>query len=359
MSDKKKPCRFKTLKRFLFGQNASLIRTVSALVFLIILAAGTITFGTVMLLRLLGYFPSSFEGPLIFTALFVISSAIIGTIISYFVSKHVLAPLSELKKAMSEVEKGNFNVSVDPEGTPDVFADLIENFNLMTKELSGIEMFRSDFINSFSHEFKTPIVSIEGFAKRLKKEDIPEEKRREYIDIIISESKRLTGLSTSILLLNKLENQEYISDRSSFLIDEQLRNCILLLEKQWTKKNISFVIELEPVEIYTNQEMLSQAWLNILGNSIKFSGEGSEITVEAFKRDQRLRVNIADQGEGMDEETMRHIFERFYQGDSAHASEGNGLGLPLVKRIIELCGGTIRVESSKGKGTIFSVFFPL
>ncbi len=338
--------------------NGSMIRTISAFVFLIILAAGLITLCTILVLRQLGYFPSRFEGPFIYMATFIISSAVIGTIISYIVAKRVLSPLSDFKDAIREIERGNFNVSVDPEGTPQVFAELIESFNRMAKELSGTEMFRSDFINSFSHEFKTPIVSIGGFAKRLRRNDLSAEKRREYIDIIISESQRLTNLSSNILMLNKFENQEYITDCDTFLIDEQLRSCVLLLEKQWSKKQLTFNIDMEHIEFFGNQEMLSQVWLNVIGNSIKFSPEGSEIAIRAIRSESRIRISITDRGEGMDEQTMAHIFERFYQGDTAHASEGNGLGLPLVKRIIELCGGTIRVESEKGKGTVFTVFFP-
>ena len=343
--------------RFLKRNNGSLIRNISVYVFLIILVAGLIVLGTILILRALGYFPSRAEAPFIYMITFIISSAVIGTIISHIVAKRVLSPLSEFKEAIEEVERGNFNVSVDSSGTPKAVAEVIDNFNRMAKELAGTEMFRSDFINSFSHEFKTPIVSIEGFARRLKKDDLPEEKRKEYIDIIISESKRLTNLATNILMLNKFENQEYITERDTFFIDEQIRSCVLLLEKQWSKKQLEFDIEMEQIEFYGNQEMLSQVWLNVIGNSIKFSGEGSVISIRAFKRDGKIRISIADQGEGMDDQTLKHIFERFYQGDSAHASEGNGLGLPLVKRIIELCGGTIRVESEKGKGTVFNVFF--
>ncbi len=344
-------------KRSVLRNKGSLVRTISLFVFLIILAAGLITLGTIFLLRAFGYFPSRFEGPFIYMATFIIASALIGTIISYIVAKRVLSPMSDFKEAISEVERGNFDVSVKAEGSPQVIEELIESFNRMAKELAGTEMFRSDFINSFSHEFKTPIVSIEGFARRLKKDDLPEEKRREYIDIIISESKRLTKLSSNILMLNKFENQEYITDRATFRIDEQIRSCVLLLEKQWTKKGLEFDIDMEPLEYFGNVEMLSQVWLNIIGNSIKFSADGSVITIKAFNSGSRIRVSIIDRGEGMDEQTMAHIFERFYQGDSAHASEGNGLGLPLVKRIVELCGGKIRVVSEKGKGTEFTVFF--
>ncbi len=143
----------------------------------------------------------------------------------------------------------------------------------MAQELGGIEMFRENFINSFSHEFKTPIVSIQGFAKQLKKENLSEEKKQEYIDIIISESKRLTNLSSNILMLSKLENQQIITDKTSFSLDEQIRNCILLLEKQWTAKDISFDIDMQEIQYTTNAEMLSQVWVNIIGNAIKFSPE--------------------------------------------------------------------------------------
>ena len=339
-----------------FRSKGSLTGAMISYVFIIIIAAGLLTYAGLSLMKWLGIFSKNFEG-LIFMALFIIVSAILGTVISFLVARHVLAPIEELKSAISEVEHGNFNVSVNDFDAPGTVNELIKSFNKMTAELSGIEMFRSDFINSFSHEFKTPIVSIEGFARRLKKEDLPEEKRREYIDIIISESKRLTKLSSNILMLNKLENQQIITDRDTFRLDEQIRSCILLLEKQWTKKDISFDIDIEEINFFGNQEMLSQVWLNVIGNSIKFSPEGSVITVSGHMREDRIRISIKDTGEGMDEQTLGHIFERFYQGDSAHSSEGNGLGLPLVKRIIELCGGTIRVESQKDRGTVFTVFF--
>lgn len=348
-----------TSSRCFHRKNGSLIRNISIYVFLIILAAGLIVLCTILVLRQLGYFPSRFEAPFIYMTTFIISSSIIGTIISHIIAKRVLSPLSDFKAAIEEIERGNFDVSVDSAGTVKPIAEVIDNFNRMAKELAGTEMFRSDFINSFSHEFKTPIVSIEGFARRLKKDNLPEDKRREYIDIIISESKRLTNLASNILMLNKFENQEYITERDTFFIDEQIRSCVLLLEKQWTRKQLEFEIDMEQIEFFGNQEMLSQVWLNIIGNSIKFSSEGSVISILALKRDGRIRISITDRGEGMDEQTLNHIFERFYQGDSAHASEGNGLGLPLVKRIVELCGGTIRVESEKGKGTVFTVFFDI
>lgn len=296
--------------------------------------------------------------PFVFLIVGLVVSVIIGTCISAAVASKIVRPVREVKKAMHRVEKGDFSQRLEVTGFNGEIDELIESYNKMAQELGGIEMFRENFINSFSHEFKTPIVSIQGFAKQLKKENLSEEKKQEYIDIIISESKRLTNLSSNILMLSKLENQQIITDKTSFSLDEQIRNCILLLEKQWTAKDISFDIDMQEIQYTTNAEMLSQVWVNIIGNAIKFSPEGSSIRVKLFKEGDVITAEITDRGIGMDQQTISHIFERFYQGDRAHASEGNGLGLPLVMRIVELCNGNIRVESQYGKGTNFIVTLP-
>lgn len=301
---------------------------------------------------------SPLQMPFVFLIVGLVVSVIIGTCISAAVASKIVRPVREVKKAMHRVEKGDFSQRLEVTGFNGEIDELIESYNKMAQELGGIEMFRENFINSFSHEFKTPIVSIQGFAKQLKKENLSEEKKQEYIDIIISESKRLTNLSSNILMLSKLENQQIITDKTSFSLDEQIRNCILLLEKQWTAKDISFDIDMQEIQYTTNAEMLSQVWVNIIGNAIKFSPEGSSIRVKLFKEGDVITAEITDRGIGMDQQTISHIFERFYQGDRAHASDGNGLGLPLVKRIVELCNGNIRVESQYGKGTNFIVTLP-
>lgn len=304
------------------------------------------------------HFQSPLQMPFVFLIVGLVVSVIIGTCISAAVASKIVRPVREVKKAMHRVEKGDFSQRLEVTGFNGEIDELIESYNKMAQELGGIEMFRENFINSFSHEFKTPIVSIQGFAKQLKKENLSEEKKQEYIDIIISESRRLTNLSSNILMLSKLENQQIITDKTSFSLDEQIRNCILLLEKQWTAKDISFDIDMQEIQYTTNAEMLSQVWVNIIGNAIKFSPEGSSIRVKLFKEGDVITAEITDRGIGMDQQTISHIFERFYQGDRAHASEGNGLGLPLVKRIVELCNGNIRVESQYGKGTNFIVTLP-
>lgn len=325
---------------------------------MIMIWAGLLTGFIMICIKRCLHFLSPLQMPFVFLIVGLVVSVIIGTCISAAVASKIVRPVREVKKAMHRVEKGDFSQRLEVTGFNGEIDELIESYNKMAQELGGIEMFRENFINSFSHEFKTPIVSIQGFAKQLKKENLSEEKKQEYIDIIISESKRLTNLSSNILMLSKLENQQIITDKTSFSLDEQIRNCILLLEKQWTAKDISFDIDMQEIQYTTNAEMLSQVWVNIIGNAIKFSPKGSSIRVKLFKEGDVITAEITDRGIGMDQQTISHIFERFYQGDRAHASEGNGLGLPLVKRIVELCNGNIRVESQYGKGTNFIVTLP-
>ncbi|MBR1739157.1 MAG: HAMP domain-containing histidine kinase [Ruminococcus sp.] len=284
-------------------------------------------------------------------------SCLIGMLLSVFIAKSLFSPVDEVIKAMKKVADGDFSIRIESDDAVGEINELINSYNRMAEELDGIELFRENFINSFSHEFKTPIVSIQGFASQLRKKDLPEEKRAEYTEIIISESKRLTNLSSNILLLTKLENQQILSDKSVVRLDEQIRDCVLLLEKQWSAKGIEFDIDMEPINFETNAEMLSQAWVNIIGNAIKFSPEDSVIRITLKRTPGGIRAEITDRGIGIREDTISHIFEKFYQGDKAHSSAGNGLGLPLVKRIIELNEGTIRVESQYGQGTKFIVVF--
>jgi len=295
------------------------------------------------------------------------ASVIVGTVIAFFASRKFLKPINNMIKATKIIAKGNFKVKVPETSNISVIRELLESFNKMSEELGGIEIFRNDFINNFSHEFKTPIVSIKGFAKQLQKDDLSEEQKREYLDIIIKECERLSAMSSKVLLLTKLENQQIITDKKEYSLDEQIRNCILLLEKQWNKKNIDFNVELTPAAFYGNEEMMSHVWLNLIDNAIKYSREngGISISCREVRRPDAIgniinmtEVKIADTGIGMDDKTLKHIFEKFYQGDAARSDSGNGLGLPLVKRIVELCGGRISVKSEKDKGTSLYIYLP-
>ena len=273
--------------------------------------------------------------------------------------KGKLKPINDLVQAMREVSQGDFSVRVDAEDVSGDMGRLVSSFNDMASELGGLELFRKDFINNFSHEFKTPIVSIRGFAKQLERDDLTEAQRREYLDIIVSESDRLANMASNVLLLSKLENQTIVTDKASFALDEQLRRAILLLEKQWSEKEIELDVDLEDVEYYGNEEMLNHVWVNLLGNAVKFSPKGAPLSVRLRREGDTAVATVKDAGPGMDDATRRRIFEKFYQGDTAHATEGNGLGLSLVKRIVDLCGGSIAVDSAPGSGTAFTVRLPL
>jgi len=270
-----------------------------------------------------------------------------------------LRPMNDLVHAMHAVSQGDFSVRVDAENVPGDMGELASSFNDMATELGSLELFRKDFINNFSHEFKTPIVSIRGFAKQLERNDLTDEQRREYLDIIVSESDRLANMASNVLLLSKLENQTIVTDKASYALDEQLRRAILLLEKQWTEKSLEPDVELEEITFFGNEEMMNHVWVNLLGNAIKFSPEGAPLTVRLRRQGGEAVCEIRDAGPGMDEATRQRVFEKFYQGDTAHATEGNGLGLSLVKRIVDLCQGSVTVTSAPGHGSTFTVRLPL
>ncbi len=288
------------------------------------------------------------------------TSAIIGTVLSAQLGKLYLRPLKTLSRATKEVRRGNFTVQVEerPEQLSEM-GELISSFNEMVRELGSVEIFRNDFINNFSHEFKTPIVSIRGFARELQKGDLDEATRAEYAAIIADEANRLSGLAINVLELTKLENQQIVSDRTEFDLDEQLRRCILLHETEWSRKEIEIIPELEEVKIYASEPLLSHVWSNLIGNAIKFTPEGGRVSVSLHTEGKEAVVTVEDTGIGMDASTMEHIFDRFYQGDPSHHTGGFGVGLALVKRALILTGGSITVASTPGKGSCFTVRLPL
>ncbi len=297
--------------------------------------------------------------PLFLTIAMLEVSLVVGTVLAFFVSKRFLKPVRELIEANKRVAQGDFSVRVreDDENTGEM-QELLNSFNRMVNELQGIELYRTDFINNFSHEFKTPIVSVRGFAKQLKNPDLSDEQRQEYLDIIIKESEKLCNMSGNVLQISKLENQNLVADRTVFSLDEQLRNAILLLERSWDEKQIAWELDLPSTEFYGNPDLISQIWKNLLENAIKFTPEKGTICVVLREENHRVTVQIADNGCGMDEQTKSHIFEKFYQGDTSHAKQGNGLGLAIVKRIVDLCEGTISAESAVNQGACFTVCLP-
>ncbi|MBE6585617.1 MAG: HAMP domain-containing histidine kinase [Ruminococcaceae bacterium] len=289
----------------------------------------------------------------------LLASSALGTFLAAVVSKWFLSPLHDMIYATDKIAKGDFKVQLKENFDAASEVGILQrSFNHMARELDGIEMFRKDFINNFSHEFKTPIVSIRGFAHQLQAGGLTLEETQEYVDIIASESDRLAKMATNVLLLSKLENQRIVTDKQYFDLDEQLRTCLLLLEKQWTDKEIELELDLDSVAYCFNEDMLSEVWINLFGNAIKFTPSKGKVACTLRGNAEDVKVCISDTGKGMSEEEISHIFEKFYQGDRSHGGEGNGIGLTIVGRIVELCGGKIQVESRPDMGSVFTVTLP-
>lgn len=285
-------------------------------------------------------------------------SIFIGVILTLLLSCFPLKPVGQLIRAIHAVADGNFQTKIHLKH-PRYLRELSESFNQMTDELSGTEMLRSDFINNFSHEFKTPIVSIMGFAELLKKKDLNDEEKTEYLEIIITECKRLSALSANVLNLSKIESISVLTDTLPYNVSEQIRQSILQLERKWEQKGIEFDLDLGNCIITCNPDLLKQVWVNLIDNAVKFSPCGGKILIRADKSGCHFTFRISDSGIGMAHRTQEKIFERFYQGDLSHSTEGNGLGLSLVTKIVALHRGTIQVESEPGKGSTFTVTLPV
>jgi len=302
-------------------------------------------------------------GPVKITLIALGISYVSSGIFSIVLNKNILKPLKELTAATNEIAAGNFNIKVDnvlnPFNQSSELGTLVDGFNNMAEELKSTEMFRNDFIHNFSHEFKTPIISIRGFARQLYQGNLTPEQEREFAKIIMDESEELANMSSNVLLLTKLENQGIVTDKTHFSLDEQLRNCLILFEEQWSAKKLNLDLDLEEITIYQNAEILAHVWKNIISNAIKFSKPGGFLNIKCKRTVDHIHISIEDTGTGMTEETMSQIFDKFYQGDTSHATPGNGLGLPLTKRIVEVMGGKIFVKSTYGKGSTFTVHLPL
>lgn len=289
---------------------------------------------------------------------FALGSVLLGAVIALYVGQIIIRPIQNIGNAFEELSKGNFQVRVSEDEKVMEIREMAERFNTMVYDLSHIETLRTDFVANVSHEFKTPIAAIEGYAMLLQNQNLPQEKYDRYVEKILDNSRRLTSLSGNILMLSKLENQETILDKTEYRLDEQIRKCILMLENKWASKQIEFDMELPRQFYYGSEPLLDQVWSNIIDNAIKHSSENGRIRISVETKSEMLRVAITDEGTGMTEEVQKHIFEKFYQGDSSRKSDGNGLGLALVKRIITLCKGKISVESAPGVGTTFVVALP-
>lgn len=269
-------------------------------------------------------------------------------------------PVKRILEGTRRITEGDFNTRIQPihqkTNKENEFDVIIDGLNKMAEELSGVETLRTDFIANVSHELKTPLSIIQNYGVMLQEPNLPEDKRLEYAKSVTEASKRLADLITNILKLNRLENQQIFPETREYNLGEQLCECLLYFEAAWEKKNLEIETEIEEdVVINADYELLSVVWRNLFSNAVKFTEPEGKIYVGLRQEDKEVIVTVADTGCGMSEDVGKHIFEKFYQGDTSHASQGNGLGLALVKRIIDITGGEISIESTLGKGSTFRV----
>ena len=286
-------------------------------------------------------------------------SVIVGTGLSMLAVRIPLRPINWLIDQMNRLAGGDFRARVHfkkPISMIPAFLQVEESFNKMAQELGDTEMLRQDFINNFSHEFKTPIVSIAGFAKLLQRADLDETQRREYIDAIVEESARLSAMATNVLKLTKVENQTILTGVTEYNLSEQLRSAVLLLENDWTAKHIELDMEFPEVNIQANEALMKEVFINLLHNAVKFSPEYGPLKVGILREKNAVQVRIANSGE-IPEADLNRIFQKFYQVDRSHRAAGNGVGLAIVKKIVELHRGTVEAEN-KGGAVIFTVTLP-
>lgn len=334
----------------------------SAIVFLILMITSLLIFIVgVFLIRTnaLNLAKLSRQEPLLPIMMLLVISVVVGTVVSFMISRFPLKPLRRVIDATNRLAGGDFSVRLNLPG-PNSFSELTTSFNRMAEELGSIEMLRADFVDHFSHEFKTPIVSIKGFAEELKHDDLTREQRNEYLDIIIHESSRLAQLATNVLNLSRVEKQAILANRTRFDLTEQVRRCILLFETKWDQHRLTLNVELEEVSLEGDEELLSQVWLNLIDNAVKFTPEGGCVEIRLKKDDKNAVFSIRDDGYGIPEEAQRHIFDKFYQGESRQrVSSGNGLGLSIARSVVRLHGGDILCNSEEGAGSEFIVQLPL
>ena len=287
---------------------------------------------------------------------FLLASIVLGTIISIFIGRVFLKDADVVIGGMESLARGEYDVRV-PVVKQGIQKKLAESFNILASELENTESLRADFVNDFAHEFKTPIVSLLGFAKLLKTDGLTEEERKEYLNVIEEEAERLSELSTNSLNLTRVEKQSILTGQTQFNLSEQIRNTVLLVEKKWMQKNLDLNIELEEINVFGNEEMLKQVWINLIDNAIKFSFDNKELLLSLKKVAGEVVFSITNIGNQILDSEKEKIFTRFYRSKSTVGIEGNGVGLAIVKKIVELHDGKVKVESANKK-TTFTVVLP-
>ena len=285
----------------------------------------------------------------------LVISLVVGILVTGFLSRLFFNPIKRLRLAMDKVAKGDFTIQLQTKSTSREIKQIYSGFNLMTQELRSTEVLQTDFVSNVSHEFKTPLGAIEGYATLLQDCENLTPQQQAYVEKIVFNTKRLSSLTGSILLLSKLENQQIPTGHTAFSLDEQIRQTIVAMEPAWSGKNIELDVEMDAVEYFGNEALMRHVWSNLLSNAIKFSPEAGIIRITLTRQNKQLIFRIRDHGPGISDEARKHIFNRFYQADSSHKQEGNGLGLALVDKILKLEKGNVSVENCLGGGCEFTV----
>ena len=319
----------------------------------IIAASTVLTFGVIFLLLKLKI--GTITAIVTSSTYMGIFTTVIGVGIAAYTSTKMLSPIVKINDAAKKVSRGDFSVRLEEKSIAKEIEEIAKSFNIMVKELSNTETLRNDFISNVSHEFKTPLSAIEGYATLLQDERLSKEEQATYVSRILENTSRLSKLTQSILSLSKLENQEIVLQQESFMLDEQIRRVLLSYEPLWEEKELNIDLALEATQIYGSKSLLAQVWSNLIDNAIKFSRPKGILFISCGMFDGKIIVRIRDTGIGMSDEVRKHAFDKFYQGERSHSGQGSGLGLALVQRIVSLSGGTIEIQSKEGKGTEITV----
>lgn len=330
---------------------------VSLFVLIVVAGSTLIAVGIYILLAATGAIDTENLSTVAILACALIACGIAGAFITGIISRTFTRPVEECINAINSLAEGDYSSRLDTSKGRDQIKSLKMAINKTAEELGNTEVMRNSFVNDVSHEYKTPVASILGYARLLKGSGL-DEKQSGYVDIIIEESRHLATMTTNVLLLNKLENTGIVTDKSVFSLDESLRQCFVHLQSEWMDKDISIAGDFEDVSCYGNEDLMKHIWGNIAQNAIKFTDKGGEISCTVKQEGDNAVIIIKDNGCGMDEETLKHIFDKFYQKEGSGRTEGNGLGLALAKKAADLCGCGISVKSEPNCGTEFTITVP-
>lgn len=284
----------------------------------------------------------------------IIPMTLFITIINIYVARKFTIEANDLAKGIEEASLGNYNAKLDPAKAM-IFEEAYNNFNKLEEELKKANTLQDEFVNSYSHEFKTPINSIAGFADLLLEEDVNAKDRKKYLKIISEESKKLSSLAENAILMTKLNSQTIVPHKKEYRLDEQIRKCVILFEPHYMKKNINFTCNLEETYFFGSEELMEHLWNNLISNAVKYTGKNGNITINLRNYSNNIIVSIIDDGIGISEADLKNIFNKFYQVDKSKTTKGLGLGLTIVSRILQLIEGKIKVESTLGEGTNFTI----